>query len=45
MPLSGNLAGDIAGEPVIVEGRVLAPDGAPIPRALLDVWQSDAEGF
>jgi hydroxyquinol 1,2-dioxygenase len=45
LPLSSNIAGDIPGEPVIVQGRVLAPSGAPIPNAVLDVWQSDAEGF
>ena len=44
-PLSGNIAGDIPGEPTIVRGRVLAPNGSPIPDATLDVWQSDAEGF
>jgi protocatechuate 3,4-dioxygenase beta subunit len=43
--LHGNIAGEMAGEPVIVRGRVLAPQGTPIPNAMLDVWQSDAEGF
>ena len=45
LPLLGNMAGDIPGEPAILRGRVLAPDGAPIPNARLDIWQSDAEGF
>ena len=45
LPLSGNIAGDIPGEPVIVRGRVLTSNGSPIPNAMLDVWQSDAEGF
>src|SRR5512134_2341344 len=45
LPLSGNMAEGIPGEPVIVRGRVLSPDGSPIPNARLDVWQSDAEGF
>ncbi len=45
LPLMGNIAGDIPGEPAVVTGRVLAPDGSPIPNAMLDVWQSDAEGF
>ena len=44
LPLMGNLAGDIRGEPVLMRGRVLAPDGSPIPGAALDVWQSDAAG-
>jgi protocatechuate 3,4-dioxygenase beta subunit len=33
------------GESVLLRGRVLSPNGAPIPDAKLDVWQSDAEGF
>jgi protocatechuate 3,4-dioxygenase beta subunit len=44
-PPGGNIAEGISGEPVIVRGRVLAPDGRPIAGAWLDVWQSDAEGF
>jgi hydroxyquinol 1,2-dioxygenase len=44
LPLGANIAGDVTGEPVVVSGRVLAPDGMPIPNATLDVWQSDAEG-
>ena len=45
LPLSANIAGGIPGEPVIMRGRVLDPDGTPIPNAKLDVWQSNAEGF
>jgi len=44
LPLGSNVAGDISGEPVVVRGRVLAPNGRPIPNAALDVWQSDSEG-
>jgi hydroxyquinol 1,2-dioxygenase len=44
LPLGSNMAGDISGEPVVVRGRVLSPDGRPIPNAALDVWQADAEG-
>ncbi|MFD5625980.1 intradiol ring-cleavage dioxygenase [Streptomyces sp. NPDC127072] len=33
------------GEPCVVSGRVLAPDGTPLPGAVLDVWQADPEGF
>jgi protocatechuate 3,4-dioxygenase beta subunit len=42
---SSNLAEGIRGEPVIMRGRVLAPDGAPISNAKLEVWQADSEGF
>jgi hydroxyquinol 1,2-dioxygenase len=44
LALGSNMAGDMAGEAVMVRGRVLSPDGIPIPNAALDVWQSDAEG-
>lgn len=33
------------GEPTYVSGRVLSTDGRPIAGALLDLWQSNAEGF
>lgn len=45
LPLSANIAGELPGDPAIVRGYVLSPDGSPIPNARLDVWQSDAEGL
>ncbi|OIK00932.1 6-chlorohydroxyquinol-1,2-dioxygenase [Streptomyces sp. MUSC 14] len=33
------------GEPCVVSGRVRSPDGSPLPGAVLDVWQADAEGY
>jgi len=45
LPLSANMADGFPGEPVVMRGRVLSPNGSPIPNARLDVWQSDAEGF
>jgi len=44
-PLGSDIAGDMAGEPAVVRGRVLGPDGSPVPGARLDVWQADAGGF
>ncbi|MGW1523068.1 dioxygenase family protein [Streptomyces sp. NPDC002159] len=38
-----DLVGD--GEPCVVSGRVLDEDGTPLPGAVLDVWQADAEGY
>ena len=33
------------GEPVLVTGQVRSADGDPLPGALVDVWQADADGF
>ncbi|MCD9880069.1 intradiol ring-cleavage dioxygenase [Streptomyces guryensis] len=38
-----DLAG--GGEPCVVSGRVLSRDGTPLPGAVLDVWQANAEGY
>ena len=40
----GDLAFGAAGEPCWVEGSVRAVDGGPVPGALLEVWEADAEG-
>jgi hydroxyquinol 1,2-dioxygenase len=45
MELGANIAGETPGEPVIISGRVSAPDGTPLVGALLDVWHADSEGF
>lgn len=34
-----------SGEPTLVTGRVVSADGTPLPGALVDVWQADADGF
>ena len=40
-----NLAGEgIAGERVIIQGRVLDGDGAPVPDAFLEIWQANSHG-
>jgi hydroxyquinol 1,2-dioxygenase len=40
-----NLAVGLPGEPTLFSGQVLTVDGKPIPGALIDMWQADAEGF
>jgi hydroxyquinol 1,2-dioxygenase len=45
LALGETIARDGVGEPLTVSGRVLDPSGSPIANALLDVWQSDSEGF
>jgi len=40
-----NLAGEgVAGERVTIQGRVLDGDGAPVPDALLEIWQANVHG-
>lgn len=39
-----NLAPNEAGERLRINGVVRGPDCAPLPNALLDVWQADAQG-
>lgn len=39
------IAHEVAGDPVVVAGRVTAPDGTPIEGAVLDVWQSAPHGL
>ncbi|MBL8701899.1 MAG: protocatechuate 3,4-dioxygenase subunit alpha [Alphaproteobacteria bacterium] len=35
---------DALGERIRIEGRVYDGDGAPVPDAMLEVWQADASG-
>ena len=35
---------DLAGERIRIEGRVTDGDGAPVPDAVIEIWQADAEG-
>src|SRR5512138_733555 len=35
-PLGSDIAGDLAGDPVVMNGRVLAPDGSPIADAKVE---------
>jgi hydroxyquinol 1,2-dioxygenase len=41
---AGDISGGAAGEPCWVEGTVRDEDGAPVPGALLEVWEADADG-
>src|SRR4051812_14256006 len=36
--------GDPRGERITVEGRVLDGDGAPVPDAMIELWQANAAG-
>jgi protocatechuate 3,4-dioxygenase, alpha subunit len=35
---------EIAGERITIEGQVFDGDGEPVPDALLETWQADADG-
>jgi protocatechuate 3,4-dioxygenase, alpha subunit len=42
---TGNLVtADTSGERIRIEGRVLDGDGVPVPDAMLEIWQADAQG-
>jgi hydroxyquinol 1,2-dioxygenase len=41
---AGDMAAGIEGEPLYVHGVVRDLEGNPVPGAVLDVWQADAEG-
>jgi len=42
---SNNLVtSDATGESIRVEGRVFDGDGQPVPDAMLEIWQADAQG-
>src|SRR5712691_668772 len=45
LPRGATISKDGRGEPVVVTGRVLSSAGAPIPDALLDVWETDENGL
>jgi hydroxyquinol 1,2-dioxygenase len=43
--LGGDIAHGAPGEPCWVEGRVLSTSGDPVPGALVEVWEADADGL
>ena len=45
MPTGASISQDGAGDPLIVSGRVTSVAGQPIAGALLDVWQTAANGL
>lgn len=45
VPLGSDVTGGLKGEPLYAEGLVCAADSRPLAHALVDIWQSDADGF
>ncbi len=43
--MGDSISRDGKGDRLLVHGAVLAPDGSPIEGALLDVWQTSADGY
>ena len=44
LEVGGDLKRDNEGEAMLVRGRILDPDGRPVPRAQLDFWQAAVNG-
>jgi hydroxyquinol 1,2-dioxygenase len=42
--LGDDVAGGASGEPCLVHGTIKSLDGTPVPNALINVWQADADG-
>ena len=45
LQLGASIQGKHGGEPTVMRGRVLSDDGTSIPNAMLDVWETDEDGF
>jgi maleylacetate reductase len=45
VPLGGDIAGAAQGRPCYVSGTVRGTSGEPVPRARIEVWESDEDGF
>lgn len=41
---SPSAKGEVAGEPIVIEGVVLDADGKVVPDAMIEIWQADAAG-
>lgn len=45
LPMGANICLDGKGDPMLIKGRILGTDGAPIVGAKIDVWQTNDDGF
>src|SRR3546814_14094230 len=45
MKSGANITNGMEGQPLYVMGRVIAPTGEPLADPLVDVWQSDGDGY
>lgn len=40
-----DIAAGAPGQPCFISGTVRSVDGTPVPRALIEIWQADEDGF
>jgi hydroxyquinol 1,2-dioxygenase len=45
VPIGGDTSFGAAGEPCWVEGTITDTEGAPVPRARVEVWEADENGL
>jgi hydroxyquinol 1,2-dioxygenase len=45
LAVGGDLRGDHPGEPLVVSGVIRRPDGTPVEGAVLEIWQTAANGL
>ena len=45
LPHGADVSSGIDGEPLLVEGTVSSSDGTPLAGAIVDIWQSDGDGY
>ncbi|WP_415919842.1 intradiol ring-cleavage dioxygenase [Tateyamaria sp. SN6-1] len=45
LPMGSNICLDGKGQPMLIKGRILNTDGAPIAGTKIDVWQTNDDGF
>lgn len=43
--IGGDISGGAVGQPCWVEGRVTDTEGNPVPKARIEVWEADEDGF
>ena len=44
VPLGDSIASEGKGDYMYVEGKILSTDGAPVPDAIIETWETDGHG-
>jgi maleylacetate reductase len=45
VPQGADISGGLPGVPLWTDVRIAGPDGTPVPGAVVDVWQSNQDGY